>query len=121
MLTVANTGLVIPPGEVPSLLIPFQRGAVWPPRMRTTAASGHGLGLGLPIVQAIAIAHSADLILTARPEGGLAAELAFPAARPAWYVREAAAGAPAAAENVPGEADLTASAQHLRDVNPDEG
>jgi signal transduction histidine kinase len=113
VLTVANTGPVIPPGEVHRLLVPFQRGAARPRRMRTTAASDHGLGLGLPIVQAIATAHGADLVITARPEGGLAAELAFPAAHPAWYARKA----PAAAENVSVETDLAASAQRLPDVN----
>jgi signal transduction histidine kinase len=116
VLTVANTGPDVPPAEVGRLLVPFERGGTAPSPRARPPAGGEGLGLGLPIVQAIAIAHSADLVLTARPEGGLAAELAFPAVRPAWYVREAAAGAPAAAENVPGEADLTASAQRLREV-----
>ncbi|MGC1570134.1 MAG: hypothetical protein WA794_29300, partial [Trebonia sp.] len=83
-----------------------------------TAPGGHGLGLGLPIVQAIATAHGAVLTITARPEGGgLTAELAFPAAHPAWYDREAPAGAPAAAQDAPGEANLAASAPRLRDVN----
>jgi signal transduction histidine kinase len=117
MLAVANTGPVIPPGEVHRLLAPFQRGAARPQRTRSqsTAQSDGGLGLGLPIVQAIATAHGAVLTITARPEGGgLAAELAFPAAHPSWHALEAPAGAPAAAENVPGEADLAASAQRLR-------
>jgi len=91
VLTVANTGPAIPPGEVSRLLVPFRRGAAGaaqPQRTRAAAARGDGLGLGLPIVAAIAAAHGAALTLTARPEdggGGLAAELAFPAAYPAAY------------------------------------
>jgi signal transduction histidine kinase len=118
VLTVANTGPVIPPGEVHRLLVPFQRGAARPQRTRATAASDHGLGLGLPIVQAIATAHGADLVINARPEGGgLAAELAFPAADPARYALEAPAGTTAAVDSAPADAGLAASAQCLRDVN----
>jgi signal transduction histidine kinase len=106
VLTVANTGPVIPSGEVHRLLVPFQRGAARPPRMRSAAAGDHGLGLGLPIVQAIATAHGAGLVITARPEGGLAAELAFPAADPAWHALEAPAVATAAADSAPADADL---------------
>jgi signal transduction histidine kinase len=116
VLTVANTGPVVPPTEVGRLLVPFERGGARPQRARsqTTAAGDHGLGLGLPIVQAIATAHGAALTITARLEGGgLAAGLAFPAAQLPWYAREA----PAATENLPSEADLAASAQRLPDVN----
>jgi len=38
-------------------------------------------------VQAIAVAHGAALGITARPEGGLTADLAFRAIHPAWYSR----------------------------------
>jgi signal transduction histidine kinase len=89
VLTVANTGLAVPPGEIGRLLVPFRRGAAGPQRTRAPATSSDGLGLGLPIVQAIATAHGAALTITARPEGGgLAAELAFPAMHPAWYAPE---------------------------------
>ncbi len=80
LLTVANTGPVIPPGEADRLLIPFHRGGSGAPR----AARGDGLGLGLPIVRAIAIAHGASFTLTPRPDGGLTAELAFPPVPLAW-------------------------------------
>jgi signal transduction histidine kinase len=119
-LTVANTGPVIPPGEVHRLLVPFERGAARPQRTRpqATVAGDGGLGLGLPIVQAIATAHGAVLTVTARPEGGgLAAELAFPAADPAWYALEAPAGATAAVDSAPTDAGVAASAHRLRDVN----
>jgi signal transduction histidine kinase len=73
VLTVSNTGPVVPAGEVERLLKPFQRvGAD-----RTT--HGDGLGLGLSIVLAIAFAHNADLTLNPRPQGGLRIEVSFPA------------------------------------------
>ena len=91
VLRVANTGPVIPPGQVGSLLLPFRRGgsAGRAPRTRAPQApqacrgSDDGLGLGLSIVQAIAVAHGAAFGIVARPDGGLAAELSFPAVRPA--------------------------------------
>ncbi|MGH3213940.1 MAG: hypothetical protein ACRDL9_05090 [Trebonia sp.] len=105
-------------------VIPFERGGAAPsPRARARPPAsgangdGLGLGLGLPIVQAIATAHGAVLTVTVRPGGGgLAAELAFPAAHPAWPAREAPAGAPAAAGRVPGEADLVTSAYRSKSL-----
>jgi len=75
MLTVANSGPVVPPGELSRLFAPFQRlGA------GRGASSGQrdGQGLGLSIVSAIAAAHGADLQALARPDGGLHIELRFP-------------------------------------------
>jgi signal transduction histidine kinase len=74
MLTVTNTGPVVPVGEVERLLQPFQRAAA----DRTT--HGEGLGLGLSIVLAIATAHDADLSLNPMPRGGLRIEVSFPPA-----------------------------------------
>ena len=74
VLTVANTGPVIPPAEVSRLLQPFQR---------LSAARGHygdGHGLGLSIVAAIVHAHGATLDARARTEGGLDIQVSFPAA-----------------------------------------
>ena len=73
VLTVANTGPDVPPGDIPRLLQPFQR------RVAGRAGPRRGLGLGLSIVQAVATAHGARLTLTPRPGGGLTAELVFPA------------------------------------------
>ena len=92
VLRVANTGPVIPPERVGSLLLPFRRGgsAGRAPRTRAPRApraclgSDDGLGLGLSIVQAIAVAHGAAFSIVARPDGGLAAELSFPPAPPSW-------------------------------------
>ncbi|WP_248959992.1 sensor histidine kinase [Sphaerisporangium perillae] len=71
-LSVTNTGRPVPPEMVDQLLSPFQR-------LDRTADDGHH-GLGLSIVQSIAAAHSADLTVRARPEGGLAIRVLFPAA-----------------------------------------
>jgi signal transduction histidine kinase len=74
VVTVTNSGPVIPAGELDRLLQPFQRLE----NERTTMANGGGLGLGLSIVQAIAAAHMADLTAIPRPEGGLQVEVGFP-------------------------------------------
>jgi signal transduction histidine kinase len=74
VLSVANSGPVIPPGEVGRLLQPFQRLAT------SRSSDGDGHGLGLPIVRAIATAHGATLTAPARPEGGLCFQVCFQAA-----------------------------------------
>jgi signal transduction histidine kinase len=74
VLTVSNTGPVVPPVEIERLLQPFQRLA------GERNAGDDGLGLGLSIVHAIAIAHGATLAARARTDGGLAVEVSFPTA-----------------------------------------
>ena len=76
VISVRNTGPVIPPGEVDRLFQPFQRLASG----RTSQASGHGLGLA--IVAAIARAHHATLTARARPAGGLDITVTFPPPAP---------------------------------------
>jgi signal transduction histidine kinase len=71
VLTVANTGPVIPAGEIDRLFQPFQR-------LSAERTSTNGVGLGLSIVQAIAQAHNASLIARPEPGGGLHVEVAFP-------------------------------------------
>ena len=77
VVSVSNTGPVIPPGEVDRLFQPFQR--LGGERV-SHAASGRGAGhgLGLAIVRAIASTHDAALTAHARPEGGLGIEVSFP-------------------------------------------
>ena len=72
VLSVINTGPVVPAEAVDRLLQPFQR--------LGTDRTGHGdgLGLGLSIVQAITQAHGAALTIRPRPSGGLRAEVSFP-------------------------------------------
>jgi signal transduction histidine kinase len=73
VLSVSNTGPVIPPGEIGRLLQPFQRLAA----TRSSDSDGHGLGLA--IVRAIATAHGATLTTRSRPGGGMHVEVRFPA------------------------------------------
>jgi signal transduction histidine kinase len=69
-LTISNTGLPIPSGEIERLFEPFQR-----LQGRTTNDGHHGLGLS--IVRAIAVAHNAELSATPRPGGGLIVTVRF--------------------------------------------
>jgi signal transduction histidine kinase len=97
VLTVANSGPVVPPGEVARLFAPFQRlGAA----RGVTSRQRDGQGLGLSIVSAIAAAHGADLQARARPDGGLHIELRFPPlpawALPAWALPAGPIAAPGA-------------------------
>jgi signal transduction histidine kinase len=68
VLTVTNTGAVVPPDAVERLFEPFQR---------LSARTGDGLGLGLSIVRAIATAHDAVVVAWPRPEGGLEVRVTF--------------------------------------------
>lgn len=65
LLSVSNTGPTIPAAETSRLFEPFQRLSP-----RRADANGHH-GLGLSIVQAIAIAHGGQVVAQARPGGGL--------------------------------------------------
>jgi two-component system sensor histidine kinase VanS len=73
MLTVENTGAILSPQVVGTLVEPFQRGAE---RVRTDHA---GVGLGLAIVNSITQAHEGTLTLTPRPAGGLCVTVQLPA------------------------------------------
>ncbi len=75
VLSVRNSGPVVPAEAVERLFLPFQRLE----RDRTGRGEGHGLGLS--IVEAIAKAHAAAITARARPEGGLDVEVEFPAGR----------------------------------------
>jgi signal transduction histidine kinase len=72
MLSVTNTGAVIPPAEIGRLFHPFQR----LDSGRTHHRDGHGLGLA--IVAAIAKAHGATITAHPGPRGGLRVEVTFP-------------------------------------------
>lgn len=73
VLSVTNTGEVIPDDQVDRLFEPFQR-------LHRTADAGHH-GLGLSIVRAVAHAHGATLTARPRPGGGLTVEVGFPTSR----------------------------------------
>ena len=76
VLTVTNSGQVIPPAEVDRLFQPFQR--LGPRAVRPDG--GHGLGLS--IVRTIATAHGATIVAQPRPGGGMAIDITFVAPAP---------------------------------------
>ena len=76
IISVVNTGPVIPAAEISRLFRPFERLAT------TRASNGDGHGLGLSIVAAIAGAHDATIAAHARPEGGLRVRVSFPGQPP---------------------------------------
>jgi signal transduction histidine kinase len=71
LLTIDNTGPLIPADQLDRLFQPFQR----LDRERTNGSSG--LGLGLSIVQAIATVHTATITAKPRNDGGLHIEVGF--------------------------------------------
>jgi signal transduction histidine kinase len=73
VLSVSNTGPLIPLDQVERLFQPFGR-------LEATRLGRDGLGLGLSIVTAIAAAHDADLRARPLPGGGLEVEVYFPPA-----------------------------------------
>ncbi len=73
ILTITNTGPMIPPVELDRLFQPFQR-------LDGSRTTSHGLGLGLSIVRAIADAHHATITTDALADGGLRVQVSFPAA-----------------------------------------
>jgi signal transduction histidine kinase len=73
VLSVTNTGPVIPPAEVGRLFQPFQR----LDGRRANYKDGHGLGLS--IVRAIATTHGATITARSVPGGGLFVRVSFPA------------------------------------------
>jgi signal transduction histidine kinase len=75
VLRVANSGQVVPPDRLDELFEPFRR------LDGERIGQDRGLGLGLSIVRAIALAHGAELAAEAPVQGGLEIELAFAAAR----------------------------------------
>jgi len=74
ILTITNSGPIIPRDEIDRLFQPFQRLH----NGRANHADGHGLGLS--IVQAIASAHDATVSARALPGGGFHIEVRFPPA-----------------------------------------
>jgi signal transduction histidine kinase len=72
VLSVTNTGPVIPSADVDRLFQPFQR----LDRRRANYKNGHGLGLS--IVRAIATAHDATITAHPLPDGGLSVSVSFP-------------------------------------------
>jgi len=70
LLTISNSGPIIPESLLPSLFEPFRR-------LDTRKIADGGAGLGLAIVQSIANGHSATLRVVSQANGGLKAEVVF--------------------------------------------
>jgi two-component system sensor histidine kinase VanS len=74
VLTVENTGEVLDPQLVATLAEPFRRGT-------DRIHSDHsGVGLGLAIVERIALSHEGTLSLAGRAAGGLCVDVRLPVA-----------------------------------------
>jgi signal transduction histidine kinase len=73
---VLNTGPLVPVTETEHIFQPFRQ--LDTDRARRTT----GFGLGLSIVQAVAAAHAADIVVRAQPEGGLDIAVRFRAPPP---------------------------------------
>ena len=72
VLSLANTGPLIPAGEIQRLFEPFERLG------SHAGLAADGVGLGLAIVAAIAVAHDATIAALARTGGGLGINVVFP-------------------------------------------
>ena len=88
VLSLANTGRLIPTAMLGSLFQPFERFGSQP------RSSDDGVGLGLAIVQAIADAHDAVVTPQARRGGGLTIDVGFPAIAPTSPARRPADDGP---------------------------
>jgi signal transduction histidine kinase len=72
VLTIINTGPLVPPEDVERLFEPFRKAGA----DRTRSNDGHGLGLA--IVRAVADVHDATVVAEPQPSGGLRVEVVFP-------------------------------------------
>ncbi|MGY1806347.1 sensor histidine kinase [Blastococcus sp. SYSU D00669] len=83
VLSVENTGPVVPAEQVNGLFEPFRR------LSGERLAHSGGVGLGLTIVRSIAAAHDAVVAAEARPGGGLRVAVRFPRASAGRVARAA--------------------------------
>lgn len=95
VLTVSSGGPVMDEALVARLGAPFERGT-------RTRGQARGVGLGLSIVRAVAVAHGGTLRLHPRPGGGLVAQVRLPLA-------EKGAPVPPAGRPVPAPRDVEAA------------
>lgn len=75
-VSVTNDGPVIDPDRVDELFEPFERGAL--PRRAAGSSAPGGVGMGLSIVRAVALAHGGHASATARADGGLTVTIRVP-------------------------------------------
>ncbi len=72
VLTVSNTGPVVPAYEIDNLFEPFRR------LRRERTGSDRGVGLGLSIVRSVTRAHGGRITAEPRPGGGLVMRVTLP-------------------------------------------
>jgi signal transduction histidine kinase len=72
LVTIANSGPVVPDALLPSLFEPFRR-------VEERTGVHDGAGLGLAIVRSIVTAHTADVDVRSIPAGGLVVTVTLPA------------------------------------------
>ena len=75
VLRICNTGAILDPHLVETLVSPFVRGE------RGSHSAHAGMGLGLAICQTIVRVHGGRFVLTAQPAGGLDVRITFPHSR----------------------------------------
>jgi signal transduction histidine kinase len=81
ILTVQNTGPIVPAYEVPGLFEPFRRLAATERLAGATRAPiTRGAGLGLSIVRSVAHTHGGEVEAAPREGGGLVVKVKFPVA-----------------------------------------
>jgi signal transduction histidine kinase len=71
VLTIANSGALVPADAVPTLFEPFRR-------IVSHGRADGGVGLGLSIAQSVSAAHGAELDVRSQPEGGLFISVILP-------------------------------------------
>jgi signal transduction histidine kinase len=93
-LSVTNSGPRVPDESVELLTEPFHR--------LERRRGRHGAGVGLSIVRAVVAAHGGRLELSARPDGGLVADVELPAVRAPRGPRRFGRGSPRASRSPAG-------------------
>ena len=82
LLTVQDTGIGIPPGDLPRIFERFYRG--------DQSRSQAGIGLGLSLARALARAHGGEITVTSRPGEGSTFTVSLP--RPGLELSAAGCG-----------------------------
>jgi signal transduction histidine kinase len=82
VLSVENTGPVVPPYELPGLFEPFRRLTTTERRADSAVSpTSRGAGLGLSIVRSVANEHGGEVQASPREGGGLGVRVRIPATR----------------------------------------
>jgi len=77
IITIADKGVGIPPGDIQRVMVPFEQMA----RTATRATGSDGAGLGLPLARGLVAQHGGVLTLESVPGRGTTATVTFPPER----------------------------------------